>query len=1030
MGKHLLLVLFCLLCYNNLYADTNRSEFNGPPVVTISSPGITMYPVGSGWVRVDPNIIITDSDSPQLSRAEVVLSNRLDGAFIEELAISPTGINLITANSLTLNIEPFPNMTIAISGLADVSIYQQILRELQYRNTNSDATPGDRLATYTVTDDQMVSSEPKSRIIRIEVPTVIIEEVVTNVPESGLYGIDDEINITVKYSGNAFVGEGTPYILMNIGGKEVKAFYVSGSGTNEHTYQYIVEEGDLDMEGVDIAEEITLDGAVIVDNFIRDTDLQFELSTTILVDGIRPFVTTITPPADGTYGACADDQWVFGLELSEEVIVNLSNGSPTLQLMFNSGAVQASFDADASTSTLLVFNYQIQSQDSDPDGIVIVRMFLNGSLITDKAGNQLLDLDFQQSELPDTENILIDTTPPVTPEISGISEDTGISASDGFTKSQNITISGTGMANSLLVVYLDGESIGEVTINEDGIWVMDYSAVTLAEGGYVLTAKSVNESCVESEPSAPFNLIIDLTPPVADVIDLTVALDQSGTVAVIGEDLDEGSSDNFTPSSQLMYTLSKDTFTCEDLGENLVEVTITDLSGNSTVVPVTITIVDNIAPVISADDITLYLGENGTVTLSADDLDTIVTDNCGIEEYSLDKSDFTCGDIGNHTVTLTVSDKSGNTAEFEISVTVVDEMAPVIENAPIDMVSGSNSEGNYILPDFLADLTVTDNCAIESVVQFPEAGFLLSGFGTPHPITITATDIHGNVTEITFTITLVDRDIMEVTSPEIITVPWNTPIENVPLPTALTVTLHNGDVLEMPVNWQMDYYNPLEPGVYQNGGTLTLSSDVFNPENLQPSVTVIVEDKPMPLDIEIDNTEFSMRVTTNTPIGNFSTIDPSDDIHIYELTGQGEDDAYFRIIDGVLYWNSAEFLPGRTHFTITVSSTDRMGNVITKTFEIERIMEALSDLRLVNVFSPNNDGINDTWGAEVLGFYGKVRIMIYERSGKRVFYSTDPTERWDGKFNGQDVLAGTYYYIIEVESTGEIHRSVLTILRD
>jgi len=1030
MGKHLLLVLFCFLCCNNLFAGTDRLEFNDPPVVTISDPGVTMYSVGSGWVRVDPNIIITDSDSPKLSRAEIVLSNRLDGAFIEELAVSPTGLSLITTNGLTLNIEPFPNMTITLSGLADVATYQRILREVQYRNTNSEATPGDRLATYRMTDDQQISSLPKSRIIRIEVPEVVIENVVTNAPLNGLFGIGDAISIKIKYSGNAFVGEGTPYILINIGGKLVKAYYVSGSGTSEHSYQYIVEEGDLDMEGVEISQEITLDGAVIVDNFNRNTELTFELSTSILVDGIRPFVTSMTTPADGTYGACAEDQWVFGLELSEEVTVDLSNGSPTLQLVFNSGVVQASFDADASTSTLLVFNYQVQAPDTDTDGIAIVRLVLNGSQIIDRAGNQLLDLDFEQTVLPDTKNILIDTTPPVTPEISGISEDTGISSTDGFTKSQNISISGRALANTNVVVYLDGANIGEVTANDEGNWTLDYTAVTLAEGRYVLTAKSVNESCVESEPSNLFNLIIDLTPPVANVIGLTVALGHSGNVTIVGEDLDEGSSDNFTPASQLTYTLNIDTFSCDDLGENTVELTVTDLSGNSTVVTVLIIIVDNLAPVINAEDITLYLGEDGTVSFSVEDLDSLVTDNCGIENYNFDRSEFTCADIGVHTITLTASDKSGNIAEFEISVTIMDDSAPVVENAPIDMVAGSNAAGDYIIPDFLTDLIVSDNCALESVVQFPLAGSLLSGFGTPHPISITATDIHGNVTEIRFTITLVDRDIKEVTSPELITVPWKTPLESISLAKVLTVLLQNGDVVELPVTWQIDNYNPLEPGIYQNGGTLILSSDVFNPDNIQPSLTILVEDKPLPLDIEIDNSVFSMRVTNNTPIGNFSTIDPTDDIHLYHLTGHGADDAYFRIVDGVLYWNSADFLPGRTHFTITVSSTDRMGNVITKTFDIERIMEALSDLRLINVFTPNNDGINDTWGAEVLGFYGKVRIMIYERSGKRVYYSTDPTERWDGKTNGQDVLAGTYYYIIEVESTGEVHRSVLTILRD
>ena len=1030
MGKHLLLLLLCFIGHNILFAKVSKLDFNDPPIVTISDPGITIYQIGSGSVKVDPQLTVTDADSQNAIKAEVILTNRLDGAFTEGLALSQAGLNLIEEYGLTLNIEPIPNMVITITGVARMSVYQQILREILYKNDDPDATPGDRLANYTVTDENSNTSKVKVRIIRIEMLPLEIEAVTVNVPESGFFGIGDEIRITVKYSEVVFVSNGPPYILINIGGKQVKAFLVSGSGTDELVFSHVVQEGELDLDGAEVAGEISLDGAAIQDRNERDAPLELELEQTILVNGIRPFVSTINPPADGTYGICSEDEWVFELEMSEDVTVDVSLGNPTLQLIFNSGTVQAVFDAEASSASKLIFRYQIQEVDIDPDGIVIDKLILNGALIRDIAGNNLVDVDFELSTMPNTESIIIDTTPPNAPVITGISEDTGVSDQDGITNDQNLVIAGSAIENSTVEVFLNGESIGTTTSNDAGLWSLDYSAVTLAEGNYNLTAIAINEVCLESEPSAPFPILIDITPPIVQVEDIKVSLPSSGTVTVSPRSADTGSSDNFTSGDDLIYTLSKSDFTCEDVGENEVEVTVTDLSGNSSVATITITVIDDLAPVLLVENMTLFLGEDGTVNFTVEDLDTVVSDNCGIDEFSIDKSAFSCADEGEQTVTLMVSDKSGNSSEFTFTVTVVDNLNPVIERTPDDILAGTNDAGEYTVPDFIADLNISDNCGLESVVQFPAAGSTLTGFDTPHTITITATDIYGNETIITFTVTLLDRAIAEIIPPDIITVPWNTPIGSVSLPVNVTVILKNGEEVVLTVLWLIENYNPLEPGIYQEGGTLQLPANVFNPDGLQPTINILVEDKPLPLDIELDNNVFDMNSSSNSPIGNFSTIDPSDDVHNYAFSGDSPDNDLFRIVDGVLYWNSTEFHPGRTEFTITVSSTDRMGNVIIQTFTIQRTLTPLSDLRLPNVFSPNNDGVNDTWGAEILGFYGKIRIMIYERSGKRVYYSIDATERWDGKYLGKEVIAGTYYSIIEVESTGEVHRSALTILRD
>ncbi|MBV9987466.1 MAG: gliding motility-associated C-terminal domain-containing protein [Chitinophagaceae bacterium] len=67
-----------------------------------------------------------------------------------------------------------------------------------------------------------------------------------------------------------------------------------------------------------------------------------------------------------------------------------------------------------------------------------------------------------------------------------------------------------------------------------------------------------------------------------------------------------------------------------------------------------------------------------------------------------------------------------------------------------------------------------------------------------------------------------------------------------------------------------------------------------------------------------------------------------------------------------------------------------------------------------NAFSPNSDGINDTWNIPALGAFPQCTVDIYERSGRLVFHSLGYSKSWDGRFNGRALPVATYYYVIKV----------------
>ena len=66
-----------------------------------------------------------------------------------------------------------------------------------------------------------------------------------------------------------------------------------------------------------------------------------------------------------------------------------------------------------------------------------------------------------------------------------------------------------------------------------------------------------------------------------------------------------------------------------------------------------------------------------------------------------------------------------------------------------------------------------------------------------------------------------------------------------------------------------------------------------------------------------------------------------------------------------------------------------------------------------NAFSPNGDGINDTWRLNVQGVVNDYSLTIFNRYGQVLYTSTDFSKGWDGTINGKPVPVGTYYYIIQ-----------------
>ncbi|WP_170932507.1 MBG domain-containing protein [Belliella buryatensis] len=250
------------------------------------------------------------------------------------------------------------------------------------------------------------------------------------------------------------------------------------------------------------------------------------------------------------------------------------------------------------------------------------------------------------------------------------------------------------------------------------------------------------------------------------------------------------------------------------------------------------------------------------------------------------------------------------------------------------------------------------------------------------------------------------------------------------LPSTVTVITTDGQFLALPIIWDLQTLYVFRNGEYQLTATINLPSGILNTEALTVEIVVTVLPKPAPEDILLDNNSFEADAGQNfIAVGNLTVIDPIDNQHDISLADMAFDNVFFQINSGTLFWNSAERADGRTEFKILIRVQDRDGNILEKEFTIIRNRTSVSNIEIFNSFTPDGDNVNDTWGVAELRFYSGVVIQIFERSGKRLFYTQNPDIRWDGTFENIELPTGTYYWTVEVKETGEVRKGMLNLFR-
>ncbi|APG59408.1 HYR domain-containing protein [Christiangramia salexigens] len=371
------------------------------------------------------------------------------------------------------------------------------------------------------------------------------------------------------------------------------------------------------------------------------------------------------------------------------------------------------------------------------------------------------------------------------------------------------------------------------------------------------------------------------------------------------------------------------------IGTTTVTFTATDAAGNTTECSFTVTVEDN-------EDPTLECPSPITQNVDAGECGAVVEftipqgfDNSG--EVSVEQTAGPASGevfpVGTTTITFTATDASGNTTECSFTVTVNDDEAPIAEDMSNIVVNSDPGVCGAVVE--YGVVGAKDNCGLESVevTEGPASGETFP-VGTT-TVTYTVTDVNGNTTTESFTVTVNDTEAPEVSCPE------NIIINTITGEAYAVVTFEDATTTDN-----------CEASVEQTGGpasgsqfpigttTVTFTATDAAGNTTECSFTVTVEDNedptlecPSPITQNVDAGECGAVVEFTIPQG----FDNSGEVSVEQTAGPA----------------SGEVFPVGTT-TITFTATDASGNTTECSFTVTvnddeaPVLEEMNDIVVDN----------------------------------------------------------------------------------
>ncbi|MFN8256648.1 MAG: T9SS type B sorting domain-containing protein [Bacteroidales bacterium] len=132
---------------------------------------------------------------------------------------------------------------------------------------------------------------------------------------------------------------------------------------------------------------------------------------------------------------------------------------------------------------------------------------------------------------------------------------------------------------------------------------------------------------------------------------------------------------------------------------------------------------------------------------------------------------------------------------------------------------------------------------------------------------------------------------------------------------------------------------------------------------------------------------------------------------------------YTYSLDNGIFQSSPSFYPVDPGiYNLTVMDANGCKDIL--------VLDVNDDLiEIPKYFSPNGDGINDTWVIQGLDSYPEAEIKIFDRYGKPLVSYNGQAEAWDGNYQKKPVVADDYWFIIDLKNRQKPFTGHVTIVR-
>lgn len=103
-----------------------------------------------------------------------------------------------------------------------------------------------------------------------------------------------------------------------------------------------------------------------------------------------------------------------------------------------------------------------------------------------------------------------------------------------------------------------------------------------------------------------------------------------------------------------------------------------------------------------------------------------------------------------------------------------------------------------------------------------------------------------------------------------------------------------------------------------------------------------------------------------------------------------------------------------TTYKLTVTNAAGCEDTAQVTITVEKGLE------IPNAFSPNGDGVNDTWEIGKITDFPGVKLEVFNRWGNRIYHNDSYQNEWNGTYRGSIIPVGTYLYVFTFPSKRKV----------